>query len=169
MMNPLVSTRRIAAIAMLAAMYVALVMALPWLSFGPFQVRVAEALAVLPVLSPVAIVGVSLGCFIANLASPYGVIDTVVGTLASVIAGVITYRLRGIRFWGLPILSALSPVVVNAIIIGAMLSYMYTGSLNPVAFATYALSVGAGQMIACVALGLPLLKALERTNIFNTI
>jgi len=154
---------------MMAAMYVALVMALPWLSFGPVQVRVAEALTILPVLTPVAIVGVGLGCFIANLASPYGAIDTIVGTLASVIAGVITYRLRHIRFWGLPILSALSPVVVNAVIIGAMLSIMYTGGFNLIVFATYALSVGTGQMIACVALGLPLLKALERTNVLSAV
>jgi len=168
-MNQQLSTKRIAAVAMMAAMYVALVMALPWLSFGPFQVRVAEALAILPVFTPFAIIGVSLGCFIANLASPYGVIDTIVGTLASVIAGVITYRLRNIRFWGLPILSALSPVIVNAVIIGAMLSITYTGSLNPVVFATYAISVGAGQMVACVALGLPLLKALERTNVLTAV
>ena len=154
---------------MLAAMYTALVMALPWMSFGPVQVRVAEALAILPVLTPVAIVGVGLGCFIANLMSPYGAIDTIVGTAASVIAGVITYRLRHIRFWGLPVLSALSPVIVNAIIIGAMLSIMYTGRLNSVVFATYALSVGAGQMVACVALGLPLLKALERTNVLASV
>jgi len=168
-MNSLLSTKRIAAVAMMAAMYVALVMALPWLSFGPFQVRVAEALAILPVLTPFAIIGVGLGCFIANLMSPYGAIDTIVGTAASIIAGVLTYHLRHIRFWGLPILSALSPVIVNAVIIGAMLSIMYTGGFNLVAFATYAVSVGAGQMVACVALGLPLLKALERTNVLAAV
>ena len=168
-MNSQISTKRIAAVAMMAAMYVATVMALPWLSFGPFQVRVAEALAILPVLTPLAIVGVGLGCLIANLMSPYGAIDAVVGTLASIIAGVLTYRLRGIRFWGLPILSALSPVVVNAVVIGAMLSIMYTGGINPVVFATYALSVGARQMVACVALGLPLLKALERTKVLAVV
>ena len=167
--NNFASTRKMTIIAMIAAMYVALVIALPWLSFGPVQVRVAEALTILPVLTPVAIVGVGLGCFIANLTSPYGAIDTIVGTLASIIAGILTYRLRNIRFRGLPILSALSPVVVNAVMIGAMLSIAYTGSLSPVVFLTYALSVGAGQMIACVGLGLPLLKMLERTNVLGEV
>ena len=168
-MNRSITTRQIAAVAMMAAMYVALVMALPWLSFGPFQVRVAEALTILPVFTPFAIIGVGLGCLIANMMSPYGIMDAIVGTLASVIAGVLSYKLRGVRFWGLPILSALSPVVVNAIVIGAMLSFMYTGGLNLVVFGTYAFSVGAGQMIACVVLGLPLFKALERTSLLTTI
>ena len=170
-MNPLMSSRRMAVIAMIAAVYTALVMVLPWLSYGPVQVRIAEALTILPVFTPIAVWGVGLGCFIANLvgwltgANPLGAIDTIVGTAASVIAGIISYRLRHIRHWGLPILSALSPVVVNALIIGAQLSIIISGSLNPVVFAGYALSVGAGQMVACVGLGLPLFKALERTNL----
>jgi len=162
-----------AVIAMIAAVYTALVMAVPWLSYGPVQVRIAESLTSLPVFTPVAIWGVGLRCFIANLmgwltgANPLGAIDTVVGTVASVIAGIISYRLRGIRHWGLPILSALSPVVVNAVIIGAQLSIIISGTLNPAVFAGYALSVGAGQMIACIGLGLPLFKALERTNLLT--
>jgi len=156
-------------IAVIAAVYVALVLVLSFISFGPFQVRVAEALAILPVFGPVAVWGIGLGCFIANLASPYGALDTVVGTLASVIAAILTYRLRSIRFWGLPILSALSPVVVNAIVIGAMLSVAYTGRLDPLTFGAYALSVGAGQMIACVGLGLPLYKAVERTKVLENV
>lgn len=164
-MKPMISSRRIAIIGMIAAMYTALVLATPMFSFGPVQIRIAEALTILPVLTPLAIWGIALGCFVANLvASPLGPIDAVVGTSASIIAGIITWRLRDFRIHGLPIASALSPVIVNAIIIGAMLSVLYH---TP--FAPMALSVGAGQMIACMALGLPLLKALERKSILSLV
>ena len=171
-MKPAISPNRIAVIAMIAAVYTVLVLILPWLSYGPVQVRVAEALTLLPVLTPWAIWGVGLGCFVANLwgwltgANPLGALDTVLGTLASVIAGIITYRLRNFRVRGWPILSALSPVVVNAIIIGGQLTVVYHGSFSLRVFGVYALWVGAGQVVACMFLGLPLLKALERKNIF---
>lgn len=170
------SSRRIAVISMIAAVYVVLVLILPWLSYGPIQVRIAEALTILPVITPVAIWGVALGCFVANLigwltgANPIGAIDTVFGTAASIIAGIITYRLRGYRIGGLPILSALSPVLVNAIIVGAQLTVIYyPGNFNLVTFGTFAMWVGLGQVIACMALGLPLLKAFERRKIMADI
>jgi len=160
---------------MIAAMYNVLILAvamfMPALNYGMFQVRIAESLTILPVITPVAIWGVGLGCFIANLigwltgANPIGAIDTIVGTAASIIAGIITYRLRNFRIRGWPIASALSPVIVNAIIIGLQLNIVFHGSFIPGAFITYALWVGLGQLIACVGLGLPLWRALERTNI----
>ena len=171
----MLSTRRIAVIGMIAAAYTVLVLILPWLSYGPVQVRIAEALTILPVITPVAIWGVVLGCFVANLigwltgANPLGAVDTVVGTAASLIAAVITYRLRNIRWRGLPILSALSPVLVNAVIIGAQISIVFHGGLAPATFATYALWVGLGQTIACMALGLPLFKAFERNKLLADI
>ena len=166
-----ISSRRIAVCAMIAAIYTALVLALPWLSYGPVQVRVAEALTILPVLTPWAIVGLGVGVFVSNLvgaiigANPIGMMDTVFGTSATVIAAAVTYWLRDVRYRGLPVLSALSPVVVNAIIIGAQLSIVYTGTLASVSFLTFALWVGVGQVIACMFLGLPLLKAVQRTNV----
>ena len=174
-MKEKISSRHIAVCAMIAAVYTVLCLATPLLSYGMIQVRVAEALTLLPVLSPVAIWGVTLGCAVSNFvgwitgANPIGGIDTVVGTSATLIAGIITYRLRDVRAWGLPIASAMAPVVVNAIIIGGQLSIVFAGSLHPVIFLTNALWVAVGQMIACVALGLPLLKAIERNNFLGSL
>jgi len=173
-MKQKISTKNIAICGMIAAVYTVLVLATPMLSYNMVQIRIAEALTILPVITPVAIWGVGLGCFVANLvgwltgANPLGAIDTVVGTAASVIAGIITYRLRNFRIRGWPLLSALSPVIVNAIIIGAQLTILvYGGSPSLRVFLINAAWVGAGQMIACVVLGLPLLRAVERTNILE--
>ena len=59
------------------------------LTFGPVQVRLGEALTVLPFLFPAAAPGLAIGCLIVDLASPVGPLDIVFGTLASVIYGVV--------------------------------------------------------------------------------
>ena len=174
-MKSKITTRQIAVCGMIAAVYTVLVLILPWISYGVVQVRVAEALTILPVITPVAIWGVGLGCFVANLvgwltgANPLGAIDTIFGTAASVIAGIITYRLRNIRIKGWPVLSALSPVIVNAIIIGAQYSILVYGGFTLSIFLTIAMWVGLGQLIACVVLGLPLWKAVSRTNLLDSV
>ena len=174
-MGAKITTTRIAVVGMIAAAYTVLVLVNAMFSYGMLQVRLAEALTILPVLSPVAIWGVALGCFVANLigwlsgANPIGAIDTVFGTGASVIAGILTYKLRDYRINGIPILSALSPVVVNAVIIGGQLSFVFHGAVFHPMFLTYGLWVGVGQVIACMFLGIPLLKALERTSLFSNL
>jgi len=166
-----ISSRSIAICGLIAAVYTALCLATPILSYSVVQVRVAEALTLLPVLSPIGIWGVTLGCAVSNLvgwlsgANPIGFLDTIFGTSATLIAAIITYRLRHVRYRGLPVLSALAPVVVNAVVIGAQLSILVTGGLSPLAMLINGASVAAGQLIACVILGLPLVMALEKKGI----
>jgi uncharacterized membrane protein len=136
----------------IAAVYAGLTILLQAISFQAVQVRVSEALTLLPVLFPAAIPGLTVGCFVANLISPVGWMDMVFGTLATLIAAVLTRILRKNLY-----LAALMPVLSNAIIIGIMLHVAFGEPLW-----MSMLTVGAGEALACFVLGIPLVKALER-------
>ena len=97
-----VSVRKLARCAVVAALYVVLCMALQPLSYGAVQVRVAEALCLLPVFGAEYIAGVVLGCFLANLLGST-IVDVILGTLATLLACVVTYKLRNVRIGGLAI------------------------------------------------------------------
>ncbi len=147
----------------IAAIYVVLATLLQAISFGPVQFRVSEALTVLPFLSPYSIIGVTLGCFISNLIfmSVNGPLDLIFGTLATLIAAILTSKMK--NRW----LAPLPPVVVNAIIIGAMLAWVLTPGAFWINFWINMATVGLGQVCACYVLGLPLMAALERTKLFR--
>lgn len=139
--------------AIIGGIYAALTLALPFLSYGPVQIRVSEALTILPVFTPAAIPGLFIGCFAANLLSPYGVIDLVCGSLATLAAAIISYKLKK---W--PLLVPLPPVLMNGIIVGGMLHYAYG---VPNLFACM-LWVALGEAAACYIIGLPLMKLLGK-------
>ena len=94
-----VSVRKLARCAVVAALYVVLCMALQPLSYGAVQVRVAEALCLLPVFGAEYIAGVVLGCFLANLLGST-IVDVILGTLATLLACVVTYKLPGAGLLG---------------------------------------------------------------------
>ncbi len=166
--NRKLTTRDMAICAMIAALYAALCVALAPISYGVLNVRVAEALTLLPVFSPLCIWGVTLGCALANLVgfmtevNILGPLDILFGTLATLIAAIMSFRLRHRRLGGLPVLSALPPILINAAVIGLELTYAILGAFEARAFLLNALSVAAGQAAACIVLGLPLVKLLER-------
>ena len=167
----LLTTRNLVACAMIAALYTALCTTTAPISYGPLQVRIAEALTLLPVFSPFLIWGVTLGCALSNLvgfmtgADILGYMDIPFGTAATFLAAVLTYKLRGVRFGKIPVLSALPPVLVNALVIGLELTWLESGGFVPGIFLFNAFYVGLGQTIACFALGLPLVRVLERTGV----
>ena len=113
------STRQIATAAIIAALYtvMSLLSSIFGLTYGPIQCRFSEALCLLPFLFPETAWGLGVGCLIANLFSPYGVLDIVVGSLATLIAALITSRCRNV--W----LAALPPVACNMVLVGAVLAY----------------------------------------------
>jgi len=161
-------------IAMIAALYSTVSLVLAPFSFGNIQVRVAEGLTLLPLISPLAIVGLTLGCFITNFvgvimgANILGMMDVFIGTFATLVAALLTYKLRNITIKGFPFLSSLMPIVINAIIIGAELAYVFAPEFTFTYFAIFALEVGIGQTIAVYIVGLPILSALKkRINLIN--
>ncbi|HSW09888.1 MAG TPA: QueT transporter family protein [Bacillota bacterium] len=141
--------RRIAVTGMIAGLYAALTYALGAVAYLPHQIRFAEALAVLPYLTPLAIPGLTLGTFLANLGSPLGWIDWVFGTLATLVAAILT------RHAPHRLLAPLPPVVVNAVVVG-----YYLAAILDLPFAATAGQVFLGQMVACYVIGYPLLTFL---------
>lgn len=135
----------------IAAVYAVLTLAFAPLSYGQVQIRFAEALTVLPALTPAAIPGLAVGCLIANILGPGGIVDIVFGTLATLIAAYMSCKMP--RKWLVP----LPPVIVNAIVVGFILNYLYQLPL----IITMGW-VGLGELIACYAIGYPLLLLLER-------
>ena len=129
-MNQNFTVRKLARCAVVAALYVVLCMALQPFSYGAVQVRVAEALCLLPVFGAEYIVGVVLGCFLANLLGST-IVDVIFGTLATLLACIVTYKLRNVRFKGLAIVPSLPPVLFNAVIIGIEIAVMFPDPLPP--------------------------------------
>ena len=149
----LFSVRYLCQAAVIAAVYAALTVLLPAISYGEWQCRISEILTILPVLMPQAVPGLTIGCLLANLISPVGVADIVFGTLATLVAAC------GTRFFRKNIvLAAACPVVSNGIIVGAMLSWFYGLPL----WLTM-LQVAAGELVS-VILGVLLLKPMKKVN-----
>ena len=163
-MNQNFTVRKLARCAVVAALYVVLCMALQPFSYGAVQVRVAEALCLLPVFGAEYIVGVVLGCFLANLLGST-IVDVIFGTLATLLACLVTYKLRNIRFKGLALAASLPPVVFNAVIIGIEIAVMFPdpSSSAPLwlACVTNGISVGIGELISCTVLGVLLVRIIE--------
>lgn len=155
--------RKLVRAAVIAAVYVALCLVLAPLSFGPVQIRLAEALTLLPVLCPEAVLGVALGCFLSNMIASAPV-DMVVGTAATLAAALLTRKLRGARVKGLPLWASLPPVLINAVVVGIELTLLYFPPASPAGvYALNMLSVGAGQLVSCCVLGLLLVWGIERS------
>ena len=155
---PRFTVRQTAASGLIAALYAGLTLTLPVPAYSGVQFRAAEALTVLPFLFPEAILGLTVGCFLANLLSPFA-LDCVFGTAATLLAALWTARVK--RPW----LAPLPPVVCNAVIVGAEIAWYASldGENFLRAWAFNGLTVGLGEAAACGILGLLLLRAL--TNV----
>ena len=140
---------------MIAAMYVVLCLILRPFSYGEVQVRVAEALTILPYFTSAAIPGLFIGCIIANLLGGSIIIDVVFGSLATLLAAIFTYLLRKQNRF----LASLPPIVFNALIVPYVLKYGY-GLPFTIGFMT--LTVAIGEIISCGILGQILLAALNK-------
>lgn len=141
--------------AMIAAIYVVLVFVFAPISFGPVQIRVAEALTILPLITPAAVPGLFIGCLVGNLLSPGLIIlDIVLGSLTTLVAAIISYKLRDKKY-----LVPMPPVILNMIVVPFIIKYGY-GVPMPIYLS--ALAVGAGQLVSCYGLGLILIQVIDK-------
>ena len=145
----------------IGGMYAALCLLLAPISYGAVQVRVAEALTILPVFTPAAIPGLTVGCLLANLLAggAAGAWDWLFGTLTTLAAAWMTRALRNVTVKGMPIVATLPPIVLNAAVIGAEIAVM--GNQLSL-FWLFAAQIAAGQTVACLGGGLALHAALKR-------
>lgn len=149
-LTPRVLTRA----ALVAALYTALTLIAQPISFGAVQFRVSEALTLLPVLLPEAVPGLFVGCLLSNLLGGAHALDIIFGSLATLGAAIVTFKLRR-----RPFVAALAPVLSNAVIVGILVHYLYAPEI---ALPLCCLYVGLGEAAVCYVLGLPLLTALRR-------
>lgn len=180
-------TSYIAQAGMIAAVYAACTLAalvlLQGLAWGPVQFRISEALVALAVLTPAAVPGLTIGCIVANLANmvisgtgALGLLDVVFGSLATLV-GALWCR----KFADRPVVALLGPVAANALIVPAYLPILLQGlGFYTIPFTTISLdgaylpmylfglaATGIGEAVVVYALGLPLVSALRKANVFK--
>ena len=159
MSNPRFTTRQLALAGIIAGIYAGLTLVLPIPQYHGVQLRVAEAMTLLPFLFPEAILGLTVGCFLSNLLGSPFMLDWIFGTLATLLAALWTRKMP--NKW----LAALPPVICNAVIVGAEIAYfaVLDGSAFWPAYGLNALTVGLGELIACYVLGVPLINWISKT------
>lgn len=150
-------TKNIVRAAAIAAIYTLLTLAVQPISSGLIQARVSEALCVLPYFTVSAVPGLFLGCLISNLITGAAIQDVIFGSLATLAAAWLTYRIgrHELTAW----LAPAPAVIVNAVVVGALLCYVYQVGVPVEICMAY---VAAGQLISCYALGMPLIQVLRR-------
>ena len=161
---------RLSIMALIAAAYAALTIALAPISYGPVQFRVSEALTALPFLMPGSVWGIFVGCVLANLYTG-SVLDIVFGSLATLLAGLLTawFGKKGNTVRN-RLLGCLMPVLFNAVIVGAVLTWGYRFQEFASPLASYgfnALTVGLGEAAVLYLIGYTLLRQLPRIKAFR--
>lgn len=143
--------------ALIAAFYAALTFLFNvfGLSYGPIQFRISEILTILPIFTPAAIPGLTIGCFIANIGS-FNLLDMIFGTFATLAAALLTYAFRNIKFKGIPLLSMFMPVLFNSVIIGLEIAFFFLPQgFTFLGFVISAIEVGISEFVICFVLGIP--------------
>lgn len=145
--------------AIIGALYCGLTLILAPISYGVVQFRISEVLTVLPKFSKSSIAGLTVGCFLANyigmaFMGSAGIIDVVLGTLATLIAGVLSYLTRKNK-WLVP----LFPVISNGLIVG---SYLHILVFNNINIFLCILSVAVGEAAVTYILGIPFINFVDK-------
>lgn len=148
--------RYIARAAVIASIYALVTYLLKPISYGPIQVRLSEAMTILPMLESSAVPGLFVGCLLANILGGLGPWDIYGGSLITLVAAYLTGKMKN------PLLGAVPPVVLNAIGVSYYLSFLYD---MPYWLTT--LYIGLGELIAVAGLGIPLYFFIKRTGLEN--
>ena len=153
------SLRYLTTAAMVAAIYAVLCILLAPISYAAIQVRIAEALTILPAFTPAAIPGLTVGCLLANILGGCPIMDIIFGTLATLIGAVGTYLLRSRKtlIW-------MPPVVSNTIIVSIFSIYIPFMGESDDSLWYIMLTVCIGELISVCILGYLLYFALKKIN-----
>lgn len=153
MNNKFFTTKNLIKTAMIAAVYGAVTWGLSFVSYGPIQFRVTEVMVLLAFIDYTYIPGLVLGCVIANLFSPFGIVDVILGSLATLIATVLISKSKNL------LLATIWPTITNGIIVGLELYFMiHTPFL--LNFGEVAL----GEFVVVTCIGYPMFKFILRNK-----
>lgn len=154
-------TKELALIAVYAALYAVLVNAIPGLSFGPLNLRVADAmLGAVPLLGIAGVLGHTLGVFVGNIPSPFNPFDLLNTIPSFAMAFVVYYVYKKTR----NDYSVLATGVAYSAVLGITVGWMLSAPFNTPP-ALMILYVFAGNLVMTVALGWPLFKLLKKAGI----
>jgi len=167
-------TKKLTHIALIAAVYAALTCLLGPISFGIVQFRIAEVLMVFAIFEFDYIYGLTLGCILANFlgvvlgSNTIGVIDIIFGACATFISGVLMHQTKNIKISNIPLLALIIPVIVNAIIIGLELAFVFASKETMLHYwFIYGLDVALGEFVSVSILGFFILKSKALKEIQN--
>ena len=160
------NTRYLTKASLIAAIYVILVIIqlLPFplatLTFGPIQLRLAEGLALLPLVEAAAIPGLFVGCILANLLlapiSGFGLIDIVGGSLVTLLAAYLTSKMKN------KITGIIPPVLLNGLIVSIWVSYF-----TKVPYIYTVLGIGGGELLSVAIFGSLILYVHDKATNFK--
>ncbi|MGE5416067.1 MAG: QueT transporter family protein [Acidobacteriota bacterium] len=145
------TTLKITRAGVIAALYTALTVVFSSVAYGPIQFRPSEALTLLPILFPEAILGVTVGCILSNLLSPVGLPDMIFGPLVTLAAAYLTYYFRR------SILAYAFPIVLNGLFVSL---YLYKFYKLPYLYNV--LTIGGSEAVVVLILGIPLIVYLRK-------
>jgi uncharacterized membrane protein len=164
-------TLYIATAAMIAALYVILTFLLFKFASGTIQFRLSECLTVLPILTPAAIPGLTIGCLLFNLFNPesLGPVDIVFGSLATLMAAVSTRwlseKLKRIKGPGKDLIALLPPVIINSMIVGTYLTFLLTGTFQVTIVLMNIAYIALSEAVVVYMIGFPILLLLRKAGI----
>lgn len=149
--------------AILAALYAVLTLILTPISYGPVQVRLSEVLTLLAFYNKRWVPGLTLGCLLANIGSPFGLTDMVIGTLATFLAVLPMHKARNLYK------ASLLPVLTNGVLIGGELYYLAalppeTGGFGIMASMMY---VAVGEWLSVTIVGQLVFRTAMRNEEFR--
>lgn len=150
------SVRYIIRASIIAGICAALTYFLKPISYGPLQVRVSEALTLLPLIESSAVPGLFLGCFLANLLGGLGPWDVYGGSFITLIAAYLTSKMPN------PFLGAIPPIILNALGVSYYLSLLYN-----MPYTLTAAYIAMGEFIAVGFLGIPMFLFIKRTGLIR--
>ena len=155
------STKKLVRAGLIAALYAAITYVFAPYAYGPFQIRPAEALCILPLFFVEAVPGLFVGCALANLLSQYGAYDVIFGSITTLVAALITYAI-GKLLKEKPlsvILGGIPPIILNALCIPLIIALTGAGMG---AYLTLVAEFLLTETVWVYALGIPLYFAIKR-------
>lgn len=157
----LYSTKGLAIGGMVAAIYVVLTLIFQPISFGAIQFRIAEAMTLMPIMTPYAVPGLFVGCLLANWLGGGIWFDVLLGSVATLLAAICTRKFRGRLA-----LAAIFPTIFNGLIVGPVVYFAYVRAPgDPVSVPTLLFNMGTvalGELAVCYVLGLPMIYGLKK-------
>ena len=160
--------KHIAQAATIGALYVVITylqnILLPGSTSAAIQFRASEALIMLALFSPTAIYGLTAGCCIANIISGMP-LDVVIGSAATLLATLLMYQTKDIKFRGFPLLSLLIPTICNGLIVGAEIQFFYVGGFEWISFWIQVGCVAIGELAVMTILGIPFYYLIQKSSI----